>query len=508
MAEERPGLRAEPAPHDRGRFGPAAILFLGVLGSAGPAAAHAFAQRYDLPLPLWFYLVGAGATVAVSVPVVAWTAGRGAPSAHRRQPHGGEPGLGRVLRHPAIRDAIRVLAVGLFVLLITAGLVGPQGDPVDNLLPTAVWVIWWVGLAYVSAFVGDVWRAINPWAIIGAWTGALWRRFGPGRARVASDPLPWLAAWPAALLFLAFGWAELVWPSNAVPAKLASAILIYSAITWTGMAIFGVQIWLRRGEAFALFFGLFARFAPIEPQTLAIRPYGVGLLDERAVSTSMLGFVVLALALVSFDGIAETPLWAELTSAVLAALHRIDLLAMLGYVAAGSLVKTAGLVLTPLAFLGVYLAVCRLSVALVGAGGASATTNRVGAWTTMEVARRFVLTLVPIAIAYHLAHYLSYLLIHGQEIIRLASDPLGLGWNLFGTAARRTDIAIVGARFVWITSVVAIVLGHVAALWLAHVIALRSFGPLALRSQYPMIVLMVGYTMLSLWILAQPIAES
>jgi len=181
---------------------------------------------------------------------------------------------------------------------------------------------------------------------------------------------------------------------------------------------------------------------------------------------------------------------------------------MLGYVAAGSMVKTAGLVLTPLAFLAVYLAVCRLSVALVGAGGASATTNRVGAWTTMQVARRFVLTLVPIAIAYHLAHYLSYLLIHGQEIIRLASDPLGLGWNLFGTAARRTDIAIVGARFVWITSVVAIVLGHVAALWLAHVIALRSFGPLALRSQYPMIVLMVGYTMLSLWILAQPIAES
>ena len=210
MAEERPGLRAEPAPHDRGRFGPAAILFLGVLGSAGPAAAHAFCPALRSP-PAALVLSGRCRRDCRGLGPGGGLDRRSRRALGASAPASwGEPGLGRVLRHPAIRDAIRVLAVGLFVLLITAGLVGPQGDPVDNLLPTAVWVIWWVGLAYVSAFVGDVWRAINPWAIIGAWTGALWRRFGPGRASVASDPLPWLAAWPAALLFLAFGWAELV----------------------------------------------------------------------------------------------------------------------------------------------------------------------------------------------------------------------------------------------------------------------------------------------------------
>ncbi len=107
---------------------------------------------------------------------------------------------------------------------------------------------------------------------------------------------------------------------------------------------------------------------------------------------------------------------------------------------------------------------------------------------TGTVARLFVLSLVPIAIAYHLAHYFTYLLIQGQLLIRLASDPLGFGWNLFGTARYRPDIGIVGARAVWYTAVIAIVLGHVIAVYVAHVVALREFRDrrAALRTQLPM----------------------
>ena len=87
---------------------------------------------------------------------------------------------------------------------------------------------------------------------------------------------------------------------------------------------------------------------------------------------------------------------------------------------------------------------------------------------------------------------------------------LGHGWNLFGTALYMVDIGIVNARFVWITSVVAIVTGHIIAVYLAHVMALRTFknSRAALSSQIPMLFLMVGYTMLSLWILAQPVVET
>jgi len=129
--------------------------------------------------------------------------------------------------------------------------------------------------------------------------------------------------------------------------------------------------------------------------------------------------------------------------------------------------------------------------------------------STKAFAQSFAFTLVPIAIGYHLAHYLSFLLIQGQRVISLASDPFGFGWNLIGTAGYRINIGALGARFVWFAAVIAIVIGHIIAVYLAHVIALQKLknrAP-ALRSQYPMLALMVTYTMISLWIIAQPVVE-
>jgi hypothetical protein len=163
-----------------------------------------------------------------------------------------------------------------------------------------------------------------------------------------------------------------------------------------------------------------------------------------------------------------------------------------------TIIDTLGL----LSFCAIFIAIYRLVATLV----ANASSKRMTAETA---SRTFVFTLVPIAIAYLVAHYLSYFLIQGQLLIRLASDPFGFGWNMFGTGHFRPDIGIVGARFVWYTSVFAIVLGHVVAISLAHVIALRNLDDprAAIRSQFPMLILMVAYTMMSLWIVAQPIVE-
>ena len=127
----------------------------------------------------------------------------------------------------------------------------------------------------------------------------------------------------------------------------------------------------------------------------------------------------------------------------------------------------------------------------------------------LEVARRFVFSLIPIALAYNMAHFLSLLVIQGQFIIPLVSDPFGFGWDLFGTADYRVNIGIINAKFVWFTSVVAIVLGHIIAVYIAHVISLRTVSnhSSALRGQYPMLLLMVSYTVTSLWIIAQPIVS-
>ncbi len=118
-------------------------------------------------------------------------------------------------------------------------------------------------------------------------------------------------------------------------------------------------------------------------------------------------------------------------------------------------------------------------------------------------------SLVPIAIAYQVAHYYTYLLIQGQAVIGHLSDPFGWGWNVFGTAGYEIKPGIVDAAFVWYSQVALIVAGHVVAVYLAHLISLRFFGSpgKALRSQFPMLALMILYTISSLWILSQPIVE-
>ncbi len=498
-----------------------------LLGPTEPAAAHAFGQRYDLPVPLELYLLGAAAAVAFSFVVIAVFV-RGAP---RSRPYPRvnllQYHVGRLLAHSSIIFVIKLVSVGLFVLVVVAGFVGNQ-HPLQNLAPALVWIIWWVGLAYVSAFVGNLWALINPWSATFGWADALYRRVSRDRQLCLHLPYPEaLGVWPSLALLLTFSWIELVFPESGIPANIAWMAVGYSVVTWTGMFLFGKERWLGHGEVFSLFFGLLARFGPTEVRVsqtevcktcelgcldrdgqcvdcykcfgLAaardrewnLRPYAVGLLRNEAVSASMMAFVLLMLSMVLFDGFLATPGWANLQGFLQASFSGSGSAFLMS-------IKTLGLVAFWLLFLGTYLATCWLMAAVSG--------GQPSGW---EIARTFALTLVPIAIAYHLAHYLTYLLIQGQYIIPLASDPFGYGWDLLGTASYRINIAVVGARFAWYTAVITIVTGHIVAVYLAHHRAVSSLTDrrTALRSQYPLTALMVAYTVTSLSILAQPIVK-
>jgi hypothetical protein len=236
-----------------------------------------------------------------------------------------------------------------------------------------------------------------------------------------------------------------------------------------------------------------------------LRPWAVGLLTDRPLSTSSMVFVLLMLSSVTFDGLLATPLWADLSRWMIYSETMRPLIIALQDITGNAIaaVGTIALVVFLLVFQLLYLLFSALMYFSVPAA------NRAGI-SVRQVAGLFVLSLIPIALAYHLAHYLSYLVLVGQYIIPLASDPFGMGWDLFGTSLYTVDISIVNARMVWYTSVIAIVTGHIIAVWLAHVMALRTFhsNRAALLSQVPMLLLMVGYTMLSLWILAQPVVET
>jgi len=485
------GLRLSRSRSCLRRASRALIVAAIAIGAAGPAAAHGFGQRYDLPLPLSLYLIGAGAAVALSFvifglfmrrpPVVDERIGAG----RRFVPTSGPLAKAAVL-------ALKLVTLVLFALIVAAGIWGDQ-NPYRNIAPTLIWVVWWVGFAYVSALLGNLWALINPWRTLFEAAEGAYRALGG--SKLALD-LPYpraLGMWPACALLLAFSWVELVYPNSAVPAGIACLIIAYSVLTFAGMLLFGRDIWLEHGEVFSVVFGLFARFALIETGTqgVRLRRFGSGLLEARPVTVSMTALVLLLLATVLYDGFLTSPQWTELEEA----LDR--LLPWLG--ANGPVVvRTVGLVAFWLLFLGIYAAISRLMSAVAGRR-----------CTPSELAASFAFTLIPIAIGYHVAHYLTYLLLQGQYIVPLLSDPFGFGWNLFGTADYRVDIGLVGARFSWYTAVTAIVLGHVAAVYLAHLRAMQVIGEhrVALRSQLPLTALMVVYTCTGLSIIAEPIVE-
>ena len=393
-------------------------------GAAAPAAAHGFAHRYDLPIPLSFYIWGAGASVAFSFAGFALFLRAGQGSGRR---HIDLRADGRVLR--SLVAAPRALASGTLLVVIVAGLFGNQ-DPVRNIAPVMIWVIGWVGLAFLSVLLGDVWRLVNPWNAIVSFVESCCRGCHVGAKLDFPRPYPrWLAAWPAFLLLVAFAWMELVWSGKNHPAELALALAAYSALTFLGMALFGREKWLANGEVFTCVFGTFAQFGPLtaipDRPGIRVRMPAAGLLEDPPSTISMVALVVALLATVTFDGVLETPLWARLD---LAAMHWAsefssrDVL-ILREDQAVRLVRSIGLVGCILVFLAVYVIVCWLT--------AAAARQH-----TALVLRSFVLTLVPIAIAYHVAHYFALFFLGGQYLI----PPYPIRWAAAGTYSEPPDI--------------------------------------------------------------------
>src|SRR5262249_37732073 len=181
----------------------------------------------------------------------------------------------------AVVLCLHIAGLSALMLVVLAGWIG-HPSTFKNIAPVAVWVIGWGGLSFVSAFVGSVWRFINPWTVAFGFAELLARQWT--RPLSLAWPYPaCLGVWPACALFLAFAWLELIAPGRDVPMNIAKAVAVYSGLTWTGFVLFGREVWLKVGEAFSVAFELFGRFAPIHLSKdkhwhCTLRPYATGLL--------------------------------------------------------------------------------------------------------------------------------------------------------------------------------------------------------------------------------------
>ena len=443
--------------------------------------------RSDLPIPEWLF--GWAAAMVLVVSFVALAVLWPEPKLERDRWRPLPGGVGRVLASRPVEILCGAIGVALLGAVVYTGLRGTQ-SPAANFAPTFVFVIFWLGLVPLSVLFGDVFRAFNPWRAIG-------RAVGWVAARVARTGLPAplayperLGHWPAVLGIFAFAVLELVRSGGDQPETVAIATLVYSALTFIAMALYGVEAWIERGEAYSVYFNLFSRIAPFETRdgVVGVRPPLAGLarLQARPGTAALLAVMI---GSVTFDGASEAPIWTGIAPDLSNFFEDVGLSPQPAF----ELTFLVGLTAAILLVYGFY----RLGV--LGARSVG------GGFSTETLSRAFAHSLVPIALAYVSAHYLTYLLFRGQAIVFLISDPLGDGSDLFGTATKQIDYSLIGATATWYWQVAFVVAGHVAGLTLAHdrALALYDDAKLAVRSQYWMLAVMVGFTSLALWLLSQ-----
>ena len=440
------------------------VASIWLVTGASPALAHGIGGRADLPVPVSFFVVGAGIAVVVSFVALAvlWPTPRfGAPQQEEdtARPIGW---LGKLLT--------AVGAAG-YVLVVLAGVLNREGG--RTISGVLVWVYFWLVVPFLAPVVGNWWKALSPFRAAAAFVNK-------GVAE-RTDRAARLGVWPAVVAFVAFTWLELVSASSAEARTLALAAVIYSIYILVVTRRLGVETGLAAGGAFETYNGVLGAMAPYAWETLdsgdvVVRRRGwlKGLTTLGGIP-GFTAFVIAMIGTVTYDGLSGSDWWGE-TFGSMAREEWFGTLALLGVVALIG---------------GAYW---------IASAAAAAIAERPGG--TGAIADSFAHTLVPIALAYAFAHYFTLVLVEGQTLLHAASDPFGLGWDLFGTAAWRISW-VPTPEVVWYIQVAAIVAGHIAGVVLAHDRALADFGGrVAVKTQYAMLVLMVALTSLGLLILS------
>jgi polyferredoxin len=494
-------------------------------------------------VPVTLVYVGAAIVLGVSFAGLALARSRldTNPAAYRTFDLLGEPFIRLALRWRAVRSAAQGLVGALFVFVIAAGLFGQQQGG-SNIATLLTWTYWWVLLVLFVIFFGKAWCYLCPWDALAVWLERhpLWR-IG---SRSLSARLKWPRAlrnlYPAAALFLGLTWLELGYGVTMRPELTAYIGLLMFFLSFGAILIFERRSFCRYGCLVGRIAGLYSLFAsmevrardasvcrttcrtydcyrgnaegepcptfqflggmnkntycifcmeclrtcPHENVAVNLRWFGKDVVKPSPVRFDEAAMVIVMLAMSTFHGITMTPVWVRAVGA-------IQRLLAVGYLPAFS----AGMA----GFLGalsvLYLAFVAMSYRLA----------RLPAMGLRQLAVRYSYAFLPIALFYHLAHNVLHFSIEGGALVPLLSDPFGWGWDLLGTASVM-PAPLLPIRAVWGLTVAFILGGHIWSLVAGHRIALQIYPTRAqaIRSQLPMMAGMIAYSILSLWIVAQP----
>jgi hypothetical protein len=457
---------------------------VGLLALVLPASAqaHGIVGKADLPIPVWLFSWTAAIVLVVSFVALStmWT-----------RPQLQHPRLRRLFALPGALEWLAGLSgVAIFALVIYSGFDGAQVTQA-NFSVTFIYVIFWVGTPVASVLFGDLFRAFSPWrtcARVCAVLIGLLRRGRPSKTLLSYPK--WLGLWPASAGIVGFAWLELIYVEKDRPSILAALSLGYFLVMLTGMALFGVEEWSSQADGFGVYFNLLSKLSTLVRQddgAVYLRRPLSGVTDLE-IRSGTVAFICTQIGTTTFDGFSNGGIWRNNEPSLQ------SLFEGLGFnpTPAQELAYSVGLVFCVLVISAVYR---------VGILGVHKVSDR---YDRAMLTRTFVHSLVPIAFAYVLAHYFSLLLWQSQAMVYLASDPLGNGSNLFGTAGFQIDYHLISYAAIWYVQVAALVSGHVGGLALAHdrALVLYKDPEEAVRSQYWMLAVMVAFTSFGLWLLS------
>lgn len=434
-----------------------------------PNIAHAFGQTYALPIAPWLFLFAAAACIILSYIVISWLVDPNPPKI---------AGSTRSVSVSRLIPILKTFGVIMFWLMISTGLLAVGSS---SFIVVCFWVSFLIGFTYVVVLCGDIWQYINPFRTM---YEGLERLLGTQRHSIFKYPQR-LSYYPALVTYVGLIWLEFLSSGlGIVPDRLAYILLLYFAWTMTAAWLFGKEIWFRYGEFFSVFFRIVSHVSPIviDKQTARTRPPFAGIYTGESVRVGMLLIILFMLASTVYDTFRETKLFRTIAEFLLGTTANITWLYELVFL---------GAVLFLL--LGLYLVGMWLMRQLIQTELSS-----------FELARRFALTLLPISIGYHIAHYFLLLVMNGSLTILYLSDPFQFGWNIGGLASLDLVPEPFNVAHVWYFQVTVILGTHIAALYAAHRTATRLFHgtPARIaRSQYPIVGLMILYTVGSLWLL-------
>ena len=356
----------------------------------------------------------------------------------------------------AKKQSISGKIFGLFVLslLIIPGLISNE-EAKTSITPLIIWVFLWIGVPVLGLIFGDIYAKFNPLSLI------------------PSDEKKPTTVWFASFLFLGLTWFELVWRKPGNPSHIGIVFIILFVVTTGVRILFGkasIEV-----DPLHLLHHLYAKL-----RFTVSRPFYKNMLENIANLSNFKGieyFILLMIGTVTYDGLRGTTFWYNLFGS-----------------------STLDIGFSTLSFLAINIIII--------------SSYRFACWFALKVSGEkkdlndisllFAHTMLPIAFAYHVTHYLSLLLYESQTIFYRLNDPYGLGWNLFGIEEITINYFLTPVAL-WGIQVFLTLAGHMLSVVLAHDLSIKLFGhQQSDKTQYIFLLITVGLTLQALFVLSVP----